>query len=71
MDIEGAEVEALKGARETIREFKPQMAIAVYHELSHYYKIPLYIKDIYPGYRIFFEHYSPKFDESIMYFLPE
>ena len=71
MDIEGAEVEALKGARETIREFKPQMAIAVYHELSHYYEIPLYIKDIYPGYRIFFEHYSPGFDESIMYFLPE
>jgi FkbM family methyltransferase len=71
MDIEGAEIEALEGAKETIKKFKPQMAIAVYHELSHYYKIPLYIKNIYPGYKIFFEHYSPKFDESIMYFLPE
>jgi len=70
MDIEGAELEALEGAKETIKEFKPQMAIAVYHELSHYYKIPLYIKGIYPGYKIFFEHYSSGFDESIMYFIP-
>jgi FkbM family methyltransferase len=71
MDIEGAEIEALEGAKETIREFKPQMAIAVYHELSHYYKIPLYIKNIYPGYRVLFEHYSPGFLDSIMYFLPK
>jgi len=71
LDVEGAEVEVLKGAKETIMKFKPKMAIAVYHKFSHYYEIPLFIKSIYPRYRIIFDHYSPRFGESIMYFLPE
>jgi len=31
IDTEGAEREIIKGAKETIREFKPKMAIAAYH----------------------------------------
>jgi hypothetical protein len=31
MDIEGAETKALLGARETIRRFRPRMALSVYH----------------------------------------
>jgi hypothetical protein len=31
MDIEGAEVESLKGAVETISKFSPRFAIASYH----------------------------------------
>jgi len=32
LDIEGSEVPALKGAVETIRRFKPRMAVAAYHK---------------------------------------
>ncbi len=32
MDIEGAEIEALRGARETLRRFRPELLIMAYHE---------------------------------------
>lgn len=35
MDIEGAEVEAFKGAEKIIRYFKPKLAIAVYHNYEN------------------------------------
>jgi FkbM family methyltransferase len=37
MDIEGAEYEALLGAKMTIHKFKPDLAICVYHFLSDLY----------------------------------
>lgn len=52
MDIEGQEINALKGAYETIRKFKPKLAICVYHKPEHFYEIPLYIKSIVPEYKI-------------------
>ena len=32
MDIEGAEIEALKGARRTLSRFKPELLVMAYHE---------------------------------------
>lgn len=32
MDIEGAEIEALAGARETLRRFRPELLVMAYHE---------------------------------------
>ena len=52
MDIEGQEINALKGAYETIKKFKPKLAICVYHKPEHFYEIPLYIKSIVPEYKI-------------------
>jgi len=52
MDIEGAELDALKGAINTIKTFKPKLAICVYHKPEHFYEIPQFIKSIVPEYKI-------------------
>jgi FkbM family methyltransferase len=43
MDVEGAEVEALWGARQIIQEYKPGLAICLYHRPEHLWQIPLLV----------------------------
>ncbi|MCD6565054.1 MAG: FkbM family methyltransferase [Bacteroidales bacterium] len=52
MDIEGSEREALQGAMETIRHFKPKMSICTYHLDDDPVVLPGIIKDIDPTYTI-------------------
>ena len=51
LDIEGAEVPALSGARETLRRFKPRLAIAGYHRHDDSVRIPDVVRQANPGYR--------------------
>ena len=48
MDIEGAEIEALTGAVETIKFHKPNFAIASYHKIQGEYTY-LCIEEIFKG----------------------
>jgi len=67
MDIEGAEPEAIDGAARVIREFSPRLAISAYHQPHHLWQIPLKLKEINPGYDLYFGHHSPVFWESVFY----
>lgn len=44
MDVEGAEYEALLGARQMINKHHPGLAISAYHRPPHLWQIPLLIK---------------------------
>jgi FkbM family methyltransferase len=51
MDIEGAEIPALRGAEQTIKKYKPDLAICVYHRPGDIYNIPKLIKSFAPEYQ--------------------
>jgi FkbM family methyltransferase len=52
MDVEGAEVPALHGARDTIKRFKPRLAIATEHKPDDQYTIPAAVRALRPDYRM-------------------
>jgi len=67
MDIEGAELEALKGGEATIKLYKPKLAISIYHKPMDYVDIPLYIKSIVPEYKLYLRHYTSFDGETVLY----
>jgi hypothetical protein len=52
MDIEGAEKQALRGAKNTIAKWRPRMAIAMEHLTDDPVRIPQVVQAEVPGYRI-------------------
>jgi len=67
MDIEGADLEALKGAREIIKNKKPKIQICLYHKPTHLFKIPLLLKSINPNYNFFLGHHSGILVDLVLY----
>lgn len=52
MDIEGSERQALQGAAQTIRRFKPRMAICAYHLEDDPLVLPAIVKKAQPSYQL-------------------
>ena len=71
MDIEGAELLALQGAIETIRMFKPILAIAIYHSMEDFINIPKWIVDLNLDYELFIGHYTIHAEETICFAKPK
>ncbi|MFP5213640.1 MAG: FkbM family methyltransferase [Acidobacteriota bacterium] len=67
MDIEGAEFDALLGAKKTLERFKPMLAICVYHRNlgcgrildEDILRIPDLIRSVVSGYRLFLVNTEP------------
>lgn len=67
MDIEGAELNGIKGARNTIEKYKPDLAICIYHNLEHLWKIILYIRSIENEYTFYIRTYEFAGMETVLY----
>jgi len=67
MDIEGAEIEAIKGAKNIIKDFSPNLAISIYHKASDLWEIPLLIKEINPKYEFKIRSHNHLCLETILY----
>jgi FkbM family methyltransferase len=67
MNIEGAELAALKGGRHNIGKWKPKLCVSGYHVASHLWEVPLLMKEICPDYRIFLRQHDGGVIESTFY----
>ena len=67
MDIEGAEIEALRGAERLIRNCKPKLAICIYHKGEDVIKIPEMLLKYNEDYKFYIRHYSLTKNETVLY----
>ncbi|MDR1227767.1 MAG: FkbM family methyltransferase [Azoarcus sp.] len=70
MDIEGAEPEALMGAKDMITRHRPHLAICLYHQLEHLWRIPLLLDEWQLGYRFYLRQHAPVC-ELVLYAYPD
>lgn len=71
LDIEGAELEAIEGAAQTIHSYNPILAICIYHKAEDWYRVPQRVLQIQSNYKIYLRHYMEGIFESVMYFIPK
>ncbi|WP_109095185.1 FkbM family methyltransferase [Azospirillum sp. TSH64] len=67
LDVEGAESEALQGARFLISEYQPTLAISAYHKGDDLWKLPMLVKSLYSDYQIYIRHHHWSPLETVLY----
>lgn len=67
LDIEGAEANALLGARDLLSEQGPKLQVSVYHMSDDLWRLPLWIAEVNPRYRLFLGHHSLNHCETVLY----
>lgn len=67
MDIEGAELPALRGAARSIAEGRPALAIAVYHRIEDLAEIPAFLHGLRPDAPMTLAHHSGYLFDTMLY----
>lgn len=66
MDIEGSELPSLKGAINVLKEFKPKLAISIYHSLDDFVNIPIFLESLHLEYRFYIKHGTIHNEETVL-----
>jgi FkbM family methyltransferase len=67
MDIEGAELRALQGAKQILCRYRPKLAVTVYHRFSDFWTIPQFLDSLGLGYRFYLRHFKIHAEETVLF----
>ncbi len=67
IDVEGFERETISGGIRMIKENCPKIAMSLYHKNLDFLELPLYLKSIEPGYKLYLRHhpYLPAWETNL------
>ncbi len=67
LDVEGFELQALRGAENTIRRCRPRIAVCAYHKREDLLDLPEWILNLDMGFRLRLRMYSNEYLEIVLY----
>ena len=67
LDVQGFELEALKGSINTIKKYKPSMAICVYHKMEDILDVVDWINSLKLNYKLYLRHHSKTINDTVLY----
>lgn len=67
MNIEGAEIPALKGSAKSIEKYQPKLGISIYHRPTDLWEIPFLIKELHSDYKFYLRQHDGGVIESVVY----
>ena len=71
MDVEGAELDILKGAAITIAKYKPVLALSAYHKPDDFWTLMNFVKSIRPDYEFAMRQYATTIEDMSSFFPEE
>lgn len=66
-DVEGMEMDLLRGAKDTILRCRPRLAICAYHYPTDLHEIAEYIRSLVPEYKFSLRQHAPIFGDFVLY----
>jgi len=71
MDVEGFEKEVIEGGVRCIMNYRPKLAISIYHKPSDIWLIPKIMISILDNYNFFIRHHSNNINDTVLYCIPK
>ena len=66
-DVEGGEMDVLRGAEAMVRQHKPKLALSIYHSPQDFFRIAECVKRFVPEYRMYVRNHSYDHTDTVLY----